>query len=99
MSSEQPIPLKLQTGKTQNVAYTATAARSTQLGAQTYAIRVQSTTACHIRIDGSTVVAITTDTLINANAPGENIGVSPGQYVSAVQDSAGGNLNITEMTR
>ena len=99
MSSEQPVPLKLNNGTAQNVTYTASSARSTQLGAQTYAVRLQSTTACHIRIDGSTVVALTTDTLINGGAPGETIGCSPGQYVAAIQDSAGGKLNITELTR
>ena len=99
MSSEQPIPLKLQNGTAQNVTYTASSARSTQLGAQTYGVRLQSTTACHIRIDGSTVAALTTDTLINGGAPGEVFGCSPGQYVAAIQDSAGGKLNITELTR
>src|SRR5690242_1842711 len=98
MSSEFPLPLHHQQGTGQNVAYT-TAARSTQLGAQTYAVRVQSTSACHIRFGDVTVVAVSTDALVNAGAPGETIGCAPKQYISVVQDSAGGTLNIVELTR
>lgn len=101
MSSAIPFPLKIQLGKAQNIAIGAASVKATNaFTAQTYAIRVASTGACHIRIGDTNVAAVATDTIISASQVGELIGVAPGQFIAAIQDGAStGNLNITEMTR
>ena len=83
---------------TQVVSYTGTAANSSAVGSQTYAVRLVATTACHVRINATTPTAVTTDTYLAALAPAEYVAVSPGDIISAVQDASNGKLYITELT-
>ena len=82
-------------GLTQNVAYSTTAGTITNaLGAQTYKVRVVTTTDAFITTDGTTATAA------GAYLPAlavEYFTVSPGQKVSAIQVSAGGTLYVTEI--
>ncbi len=76
----------------------ASATLATAFGAQTYVVRLACTAACRYRLveaDGGTAVA--TDTLLNPYDP-ELIQVTPGQKIAAIQEAAGGKLNVTEMT-
>lgn len=84
-------------GTVQKVAYT-TAANSSAVGAQTYAVRLVATTACHVKVSKAGTSATATDGYIAANAPPEYVCVSPGDIISVVQDASGGNLWITELT-
>jgi len=82
-------------GLTQNVAYSTTAGTITNaLGAQTYKVRVVTTTDAFITTDG------TTATSAGAYLPAlavEYFTVSPGQKISAIQVSAAGTLYVTEI--
>lgn len=81
----------------QSVAYTATAGTITNpVGANTTVVRVYCTSDAHIAF-GAAPTATTNDTPIAADAP-EYFRVTPGvDKISAVQQSAGGSLYVTEM--
>lgn len=79
-----------------------TGAASTTLtnafGGSTYQVRLSATAACRYRVveaGGGTAVA--TDTLLPANWV-DYITVTPGQKIAAIQESAGGKLNVTEVS-
>jgi hypothetical protein len=80
-------------GASQTVAYTGTAGTSSAVSAQTYAVRVVVTTAAFVSLDGT---ATTSDVYVPANTP-EVFQISPGDTVSAIQVSTGGNLHVTEL--
>ena len=61
------------------------------------AVRLVSTTACHVFIGIPTGTALATHTYLPANFP-EVFGVVAGQKVSVIQDAAGGTLSITELS-
>jgi hypothetical protein len=83
-------------GTHQKVAYTGTAGTVTNgVSAGVNVVRVVLTTAGYIAI-GAT--ATTSDIYMPADKP-EYFVVTPGQKVSAIQASAGGDLHVTEMTR
>ncbi len=85
-------------GATQIVAYTASSATSTAFAPQTFQIRLCSTTACHYKVvEAAGGAAAATDSLLPAFLF-EYLNVSPGQKISAIQDTAGGNLSVTEMS-
>jgi hypothetical protein len=86
-------------GVSQAVAYTGTSATCTNpFGSQTYQIRISSTTACHFRVvEAAGGAAVAADSLLPINWV-EYINVSPGQKISAIQDTAGGTLSVTEMS-
>jgi len=85
-------------GTSQVKAYTGTAGTITNgVGAQTYVVRVWCSTAAYIAF-GASPTATTSDIPVPANTP-EYFIVTPGQKVSAIQQSSGGNLHVTEMTR
>lgn len=89
----------LQAGTGKNVAIGAASVQSTAVGAQTYAIRICATGACHIET-GPNPVATATSALISANTYAEYFKVSPGDKVAVIQDGAAtGNCNIVEMSR
>jgi hypothetical protein len=92
------IPGGYRQGVSQTVAYTASSATVTNaFGAQTRVIRLSSTTACHYRVvEAAGAAAVATDSLLPVNWV-EYVVVSPGQKISAIQDSAGGTLSVTEM--
>lgn len=89
---------------TQAVAYTGTAAASTNaFGAQTRQIRIVSNSACHYAISGAPV-AVVTDPFLPANWV-EYVTVAPGEKISAIQAASGGlvtetagSLWVTELT-
>ena len=87
-----PIP-----GGHQTVTTSGTSARtSTGVGPQTRSVVLTCDEACHYRFGGATVDATTADTYLPAN--GEHyVRIPPGNYVAAIQDSAGGTLHISEM--
>lgn len=85
-------------GTSQVVAYTGTAGTITNgVGSSTQVVRVWLSTAGYIKI-GASPTATTSDIPMPANVP-EYFIVSPGDKVSAIQASSGGNLNVTECSR
>lgn len=85
-------------GSTQAVAYTGTQGRSTVLGGQTTIVRIVCTSNAHLKFGGSAVAATTGDLYITSGRE-EYFYVQPASYVSAIQDSAGGTMYLTEMSR
>lgn len=80
----------------QKVAYTGTAGTiANATGAQVRRIRVVLTSAGYIAI-GSNPTATNNDVYMAANVP-EYFDVPPSIKVSAVQDTAGGTLHVTEV--
>lgn len=85
------------TGEGQTVAYTATAGTiANAFAAQTYAVWVWATTAAHVQV-GTSPTATTSDPSIPANTL-VTIQVHPGEKLSAVQVSAGGNVYVGELS-
>lgn len=83
---------------TQTVTVGTTSAATTNgVGAQTYVVRLISTTACHVAF-GAAPTATTSDMYLAANRE-ENFVVTPGQKVAVIQNAAAGMLYVTEMTR
>ena len=82
-------------GDSQTVAYTDTAGTSAAVGAQTRAVSITVTSDAFIALgatattDGHFLTAATSPLIVTCTG---------GQTVSAIQDSAGGNLHITELT-
>lgn len=71
-------------GAVQNpVTFTGTAGRSLAFGSTTRLIRVQADAACAVKVGDSTVTAVATDTVLNANTP-EYFDVDPGDFISAI---------------
>lgn len=80
---------------TQVVAYTGTAAASTNaFGGQTRQVRIVSNSACHYTIAG-TPVAVVTDALLPANWV-ETVSVNPGEKISAIKAATGGLITTTD---
>ncbi len=87
---------KLITGANHALAVGASVATTPAFGAQTYAVRIVSTGACHIEYNGT---PSSTTALVAANAPAEYLGVNPGATLSVIQDgSSTGTLHVTELT-
>jgi hypothetical protein len=85
-------------GASQTVTVAGTAANNaTPLASKSGVVRLHSTTACRVAI-GPGAVAVATSTYLAANAP-EYFAFNIGDRVSVIQQSAGGTLTITEMTR
>lgn len=80
-------------GTGQVVAYTGTAGTSTEVGTQTRRVWVFLTTLGYIAVDKT---ATTSDMPLPANTP-VVIDVRPGQTISAIQASTGGNLHLVEL--
>lgn len=84
-------------GTTQAVAYTGTAAASTNaFGGQTRQIRVVANSACHILV-GASPTAATTDPFLPANWI-EYLTVNPGEKISAVRGGTDGLVTATSGT-
>lgn len=81
----------------QKVAFTGTAGTSAAVGAQTTQVRIVLTSAGYIKF-GANPTATNADIYVPANWP-EVWEITPGHKVSAVQDSAGGNLHVTELSQ
>lgn len=83
---------------TQTVAYTGTAgAISNAVGANIHRVRITVTTDAFVAF-GSAPTATTSDMYVSAGYD-HLFTIKPGQKVSAVQVSTGGNLYVTEMTQ
>ena len=84
-------------GTTQTVAYTGTAAASTNaFGAQTYKVRIVANSACHY-VFAASPTAATTDPFLPANWI-ETVTVTPGQKISAVRAGTDGLVTATSGT-
>lgn len=86
-------------GATQNITTSGTSAVVTNaFGAQTYRVRLTAKGAdCWFRIGDGTPTATTGDTFMAAGSV-EYFTCTPGQKVAAIQDSAAGTLNVTEVS-
>lgn len=92
-------------GTTQVVAYTGTAAASTNaFGAQTRIIRVVADSACCYLVTQAGTLAAITDVFLPANWV-EYVNVNPGEKISAIRMSSdglvvatSGTLWVTELT-
>jgi len=83
-------------GTTQVTAFTTNTAVPNAFGAQTYRVRLAATAACFIRIGDGVQTATVADVLLPAGVV-DYVTVTPGQRISAVQQTAGGSLCVTEM--
>jgi len=81
-----------------SVAYTGTAGSTSNVGTQTYKVRVLVTTDAYIKIHGSAEAAATTSDTYLPALSAEYFTITPGQRVSAIQVSAGGTLQVTEIS-
>lgn len=86
--------------KSDYIAVGAASAQSVAFGANTFEIRVVSTTACHINIAENPTAAATDDNgmYLPANVV-EYFHVSPGQKLAVIQDTAGGSICVSQMSR
>lgn len=81
----------------QNITYTSTAGTiAAPIGSQTYRLRVLVTTDAYVKVGSGTPTATTADAYLPGLIP-EYFTCTPGQSVSAVQVSANGTLNVTEI--
>lgn len=84
-------------GTVHTVAYTGTAGTiSGTIGGGVYQARVWCSSDAHILV-GASPTATTSSTPISAGVA-EYINVNPGEKVSAIQQSAGGTLYVTELS-
>ncbi len=85
-------------GKTHTKAYTGThGVTDDPIGSNISLVRVMMTTAGFFKIGPPSVTATSTDGVpMGANIP-EYFAINPGEHVSGIQLSAGGNLHVTEM--
>jgi hypothetical protein len=98
--SRESAPFRPIPGKTQTIALGAASVQSTAVGAQTYAVYINSTGACHIEIGRNPTASKTTSLYLSANVDGIVLACAPGDIVAVIQDaSATGNCYITELTR
>lgn len=86
-------------GVSQDIATGAASVTLTNpFGPQTYQVRLSCTVACRFRVvEAAGGTAVAADTLLPPNWV-EYIIVSPGQKIAAIQETAIGKLNITEMS-
>lgn len=83
-------------GGAQSVAYTATAAATTNpVGAQISRVLLWASTDCHVQFGGAPV-ATTADMFVPANTQ-MLMSIRRGERVSAIRDSADGTLWVSEM--
>lgn len=79
----------------QVIAYTGTAGNSTPFDASYQQIRIVATSNCHYRI-GAGVTALVTDNYLPLGVI-EYVKVRPGDRISVIQNSAGGNLHVAKV--
>lgn len=86
-------------GVSQEITTGASSATITNaFGGETYQIRLSATAAVRYRVvEAAGGTAVATDTLLPASWV-EYVIVTPGQKIAAIQDSAAGKLNVTEMS-
>lgn len=80
------------------IAISGSSQASTAFGAQTYAVRVCCTGACHYLVSHNGASATANSAYLPANTP-EIVACSPGDKVAVIRDAAAtGNFTVTEMT-
>ena len=85
-------------GSGQNITTGAASVQATNaVGDNAQAIQISATASCHVAI-GMNPTATATDMLVKASDPPLVIRVTPGEKIAAIQDTAGGTLNIVEVT-
>ncbi|NUY33291.1 hypothetical protein F0160_22665 [Paraburkholderia sp. JPY303] len=90
LSPWRPIP-----GTGQMLAFTATAVTSTAFDTYTQAVQISATANCHVRVGAG---ATNKDMFVKASDPPYILRVGNGEVISVVQDTAGGNLFVIELT-
>lgn len=97
-TSERPFFQVIAPGACQKVSFTGTSARSAQLGASSQIVRLYATQDCWVAIGTSSIVAAANNGTAFFLPKGtlEHLVVDGGTYVAAIQDSAAGDLHITE---
>lgn len=85
-------------GGCQSITTSGVSARtSAGVSEQTRKVVIAATQAAHYRFGGSGVTATTADTYLPAGAE-HLVRIAPGQYVAAIQSTAGGTVFVSEMT-
>lgn len=86
--------------KTDYIAVTVASAQSVAFGANTFEIRVCSSTNCHINIGTNPTAAATDNNGMYLPAGVvEYFHVAPGQKLAVIRDSADGVMSVSEMSR
>jgi|SRR6188768_1795773 len=85
-------------GAHQKVAFTGTAGTTTAIASGVNVIRVCATSAGYIKLSTAGTAATVSDIFMPAGIV-EYFIVDPGTRVSAIQDTAGGNIHVTELSR
>ncbi|MDE5451324.1 hypothetical protein GWE18_00340 [Bradyrhizobium sp. CSA112] len=76
----------------------ASATLANPFGSETFQVRLCTTTTCRYRVvEAAGGTAVATDTLLHPDQL-EYITVTPGQKIAAIQETAAGKLNVTEMS-
>lgn|SRR6185437_616160 len=100
-------PLKPLTGAggalvVQNITTGASSVQAANpVSAQTYAVQLSATADCWVTFGSTsagTVATASNSFLVKATDKPLRIGISPGEYIAALEKSATGTLNILEMT-
>jgi hypothetical protein len=86
-------------GTSDVVAYTSSSVQSAAFGANTHEIRVVCTSNAWINIGDDPTASAADGSIYMPAGLVEYFHVTPGQQVAVIQDSAGGNLCVGEMTR
>jgi hypothetical protein len=85
-------------GTHQKVAFTGTAGTTTAIASGVNVIRVCATSAGYIKLSTAGTAATVSDIFMPAGIV-EYFIVDPGTRVSAIQDTAGGNIHVTELSK
>jgi len=98
MSKWLPIaPWKPVAGSGQKVAFTGVSAQSAAVGTQTHAVLLAATSDCHVEF-GSNPTATATSCFIKGGTAPIPLAIGSGMKIAVVQDTAAGNLFITELS-
>ena len=100
MGGKIDITWKVNTAVTEHaaIAISGSSQSTTAMGAQTYAVRLCSTGACHYLISSKGAAATANSAYLPANVA-EIVSCAPGDIVSVIRDGAAtGNFIATEMT-
>jgi hypothetical protein len=74
----------------------SSAAAANPFGAQTRQIRIVANTACNVQIGDGAATATAASPFLPASWV-EYVMVTPGEFIAAIQSSAGGTLWVTEL--
>lgn len=93
-TNQQVVSRVIRPGASRNITYTSSSTPDSTVVSATV-VRLVGTTNCWVNVNG--VANTTTSVYLPANTE-LLLGVSPGiDRIAAIQDSAGGTLNITEL--